>query len=88
MPRLHDIEEKCLFGLQVDKENDEVFFNEESHTYKDKYDGSDYISATQLIGKYKQPFDENFWSSYKALEAVMGTEGFSVLKPILLQSKI
>lgn len=60
MPRLIGQEEKTLFGLKVDKENQDVFFNDEKHEYIDKKDGSKYISVTTLVGKYKQPFDENF----------------------------
>ena len=88
MPKLEGIGEKQLFGLQVDKENDEVFFNDEKHEYRDKRDGSKYISVTQLVGNYKPHFDENFWSSYKAMEAIMNPTEWSVLKPILLQTKI
>jgi hypothetical protein len=60
MPKLDGMREKQLFGLQVDKENDEVFFNDEKHEYRDKKDGSKYISVTQLVGNYKPHFDENF----------------------------
>lgn len=88
MPRLIGQEEKTLFGLKVDKENQDVFFNDEKHEYIDKKDGSKYISVTTLVGKYKQPFDKNFWSSYKACEALMGVTEFSAIKPVLLQSKV
>ena len=60
MPKLVGVDEKVLFGLQVDKENDEVFFNDQKHEYRDKKDGTKYISVTQLLGEYKQPFDSNF----------------------------
>lgn len=88
MPKLDGMCEKQLFGLQVDKENDEVFFNDEKHEYRDKIDGSRYISVTQIVHMYQQPFDENFWSSYKACEAIMGAAKFSAIKGVLLQSKV
>ena len=31
-------------------------------------DNSKYISVTTLIERFGQPFDESFWSAYKALE--------------------
>jgi hypothetical protein len=44
-----------------------VIFDEPTHTYTSK-DGGTFISATTLIGKYKEPFDEDFWSTYKGIE--------------------
>ena len=64
-------------GLTIDKVNDEVCFNEESHKYwNTKYRDLDYISITTLIGKYHEKFDENFWSSYKAIERIVGEAVF------------
>ena len=60
MPKLDGICEKQLFGLQVDKEDDTIFFNDKNHEYRDKQDGSKYISVTQIVHMYQQPFDENF----------------------------
>lgn len=88
MPKLIGQEEKYLFGLQVDKENQDVFFNDEKHEYRDKVDGSKYVSVTTLVGEYKQHFDEQFWSSYKACEALMDPTSFSAIKPVLLQTKL
>ena len=88
MPKLIDVEEKSLFGLKVDKENDEVFFNDEKHEYRNKKDGSKYISVTTLIHEYQTPFDSNFWSSYKACESLMDQTSWTALKPILLQTKL
>jgi hypothetical protein len=45
-----------------------VVFREEDHVYINIYTGQKYISATTLIGEYKQPFDKDFWSEYKAVE--------------------
>lgn len=88
MPKLVDVNEKSLFGLSVDKENADVFFNDKEHLYLDKKDGTKYISVTQLIGEYKIPFDSEFWSSYKACEAIMDPTSFSSIKQVLLQTKI
>ena len=68
MPKLNGIEYKEMYGLSVDKENSELFFNDKSHLYVNKKDGSKYISVTTLISQYENKFDEDFWSKYKAIE--------------------
>ena len=51
-----------------------VSFDEASHTYtSDK--GENYISVTTLISKYTPPFDAHFWSTYKAVKAVLEKYG-------------
>lgn len=87
MPKLEGIEPKQMFGLDVDKENSECFFNDKKHLYINKTDGSKYISVTTLIKQYEQPFLEDFWSKYKALEALMNTNEFEALKGPLKASK-
>ena len=87
MPKLQGIENKQISNIQVDKENDDVFFNDEKHTYYDKNTLDKYVSVTTLIHSYTQEFDEEFWSSYKALEALLDLETFVVLKKGLLASK-
>jgi hypothetical protein len=47
-----------------------VRFEEASHRYV-SHKGYDYISVTTLIKQYTPPFDEDFWSAYKALERVL-----------------
>jgi hypothetical protein len=37
---------------------DKVTFNEEAHSYTNDRNGKKYISATTIIGKFKQPFDK------------------------------
>lgn len=86
MPKLDNGSFGSAFGYQIDKMNDTVGFEDSSHTYFDLKDGSKYISATQLIHRYLPPFDSDFWSSYKACEAILGT-GFYELKKILLSTK-
>ena len=33
MPKLENVPMKSMFGLQVDKENDDVIYNDEKHCY-------------------------------------------------------
>lgn len=90
MPKLYDndnVNVKCVYGYQVDKENDSVIYNDETHSYIDKDDGSKYISVTTLIHKYAQPFNSEFWASYKALESLVDPLDFKYVKPRLLASK-
>ena len=53
-----------------------VRFYEPTHEYTTK-EGTKYISATTLIGKYKEPFDGDFWSIYKAIERTLTEAGGS-----------
>lgn len=87
MPKLDGIEYKELYGLSVDKENKELFFNDASHLYINKNDGSHYISVTTLIGEYENKFDEDFWSKYKALELFLDGDVWSNLKIKLQTTK-
>ena len=87
MPKLDKGNIKKMFGITVDKENDTVIYNDEQHCYLSKKDGSKYISVTTLIHQYAQPYDSDFWSSYKACEALLGNN-FYDLKKKLLSNKI
>ena len=86
MPKLENMPMKSMFGLQVDKEDDNVIYNDENHCYLSKKDGSKYISVTTLIHSYTQPFDAAFWSAYKACEWLLGPD-FTALKKVLLSNK-
>ena len=88
MPKLSGIETKTLFGKTVDKENDYVFFNDLEHLYLDKLSGERYISVTQLIHAYANPFNASFFSKYKALEALCDPDHFSLIKQGLLNTQI
>ena len=88
MPKLQGIENKTLFGKSVDKENDRVFFNDLEHLYLDKLSGEQYISCTQLIHNYANPFNAAFFSKYKALEALADPDHFSLVKVGLLNTQI
>ena len=87
MPALKDIEYKEINGIKVDKENDEAFFNDETHTYYNKETMQKYVSVTTLIHGYSQEFDENFWASYKALEAILSEESWMQIRSQLLSTK-
>jgi hypothetical protein len=76
-----------LEKLQVDKENDEVMYNDEKHTYWTKKDNQKCISVTTLIHKFSV-FDEDFWSKYKALESMLDAEDFKSVKSRLLENKV
>lgn len=42
------------------------------------------ISVTKLVGLYKAPFEREYWSTYKALELIIGADEFKTYrKPIL-----
>lgn len=58
-----------------DKVNGDVAFIDETHKYFNlKNPDIEYISVTTLIGKYHEEFDEDFWTSYKSLEFMMGQD--------------
>lgn len=87
MPKLKNVNEKYVNGLKVDKETKDVVYSDEAHVYIDKTDQQKYVSVTTLIGKYENPFDVFFWSSYKTCEKLMSEETFHVLKETLLATK-
>jgi ATP-dependent exoDNAse (exonuclease V) beta subunit len=87
MPALYGIEEKYFNGYKVDKENDHVVYSDEQHVYLDKEDCQKYISVTQLIHAYSNEFDAEFWSAYKALEAILDQEVWLSVKGTLLTRK-
>ena len=87
MPALKDIEYKEINGIKVDKFNDTVFFNDATHAYYDKETMEKYTSVTTLIHNYSQEFSESFWSSYKALEALLDESEWLQIKPQLLSNK-
>lgn len=77
-----------MIMLKIDKQNENMAFNQESHVYFDVTDTKKkYISVTTMIEKFGQPFDKDFWSSYKALEKLLPTEEWAIEKKSLLNSK-
>ncbi len=87
MPKLRGSKLKYVNGYAVDKENDNIIYSDEKHIYMDKTDNSKYESVTTIIGQYCQKFDSDFWSSYKACEALLDPTVFYPLKSKLLSSK-
>ena len=73
--------------MQCTKENFEVEFFEDTHTYIGKSCKSNYISVTTLISKFHEKFDKEFWLSYKTLEKILPIEYFDKIKPILTREK-
>jgi len=47
-----------------------ILFKEKKHEYFSE-DGQEYTSVSNLISKYKQPYDTDYWSRYKALEELI-----------------
>ena len=88
MPKLKGQETRQLFGYQVDKENSDVFFNDQKHVYLDKLTGEPYISVTTLIHSYEPEFNELFFARYKALEELADYDRFSLVKQRLLNTQI
>lgn len=79
--------EKVFNGYKVDKENADVIFSDEEHVYLGKEDGQQYVSVTSVIGLYGNKFDSDFWSSYKALEAILDQETWQIVRSSLLNKK-
>lgn len=73
-------------GLKIDKLNGVCAYNDEKHVYINTLDKSRYVSVTTLIHNYCQEFDGEFWSSYKALQQIMGDD-FTQIKSKLLKTK-
>lgn len=87
MPKLNDNAKHNTYkGRTIDKESKEVMFFDDTHEYIDKRDGIKGVSVTTLLSAYCNPFDSEFWSSYKAMEFLMGND-FINLKPTLLATK-
>lgn len=74
-------------SLPADKENEIVSYNDELHKYWVKGSNQSCISVTTLIHQFTT-FDEDFWSSYKALEALVGIDTFANVKTDLLDKKV
>lgn len=73
--------------MKIDKQNGNVAFDNESHTYWNLDNNERYISVTTLIHRYTQEFDKEFWSAYKALEKLLPKESWDIEKKSLLNTK-
>ena len=59
-------------NVKWDKKNGDIVFYEKEHLYQNvKYPHIKYTSVTSIIGKYHEPFDKDFWSSYGAIKNIM-----------------
>lgn len=74
MPVAQTQQEKYIAGIKVDKETDECFYNDETHSYYDKKTLQKGISVTTLVSKYCNEFDSAFWSAVKAMEKLLTPE--------------
>ena len=77
-------------AIVIDKINGDVAFNEELHLYwNTRNKDIKYTSVTTLIQNYYEKFDEEFWSSYKAIERIVGADVFKgmSIKGMLLDVK-
>jgi hypothetical protein len=72
--------------LEVDKADETVYYNDKLHKYWTRKSHQSCISVTTLIHNYTV-FDEDFWSSYKAIESLADPETFLGIKSLLLDSK-
>lgn len=72
--------------MKVDKQHQNVCYNDEKHTYWNENDNEKYVSVTTLIGKFCQEFDKEFWSGYKALERLLSADEFTMEKKQLLST--
>ena len=74
--------------MEIDKRNGNVCFNDAAHCYFDADNQHNrHIPVTTLIERYGQPFDKEFWSSYKALELLIPKDNWKIEKKSLLNTK-
>lgn len=73
--------------MVIDKQNGEVAYADETHSYWNVNDNEKYISVTTLIHSFTNPFDAQFWSAYKALELLLDSDAWKVEKKALLATK-
>lgn len=73
--------------MKIDKQNNDCAYNDENHKYWNVKTNDTYISVTTLIGKFKAPFDKDFWSKYKAFEKHVPQDVFKFEKGGLLNKK-
>lgn len=56
-----------------------IYFKDSTHEYVNER-GEKYTSVSSLWSKYKNEFDKEKWSNYKAIEAILGESSFKTLK--------
>lgn len=76
-------------NLVIDKVNGDLAFNEEMHKYWNVKDPTkNYTSVTTLISNYYEPFNEEFFSRYKALQEMISESEFKTIKSKMLKSAV
>lgn len=70
-----------------DKINGNCEYYDKEHVYIDSITKQKFISVTTLIHSYTHEFDGVFWSSYKAVEALLDEAAFEPIKKVLLATK-
>lgn len=55
-----------------------ILFNAQDHSYNGK--SITYTSVSKLIGKYKRPYNRDYWSKYKAYEKLLGVKEFKAIR--------
>jgi hypothetical protein len=56
----------------------QILFNAQDHSYNGKK--ITYTSVSKLIGKYKRPYNRDYWSKYKAYEKLLGQKEFKAIR--------
>ena len=73
---------------KITKQNGNIAFEEEAHIYYDvTQPDQKFISVTTLIHTFTNPFDKEFWSSYKTLEKLLSKDDWAIEKKSLLSTK-
>lgn len=73
---------------KITKQNGNIAFEEDAHIYYDVTNPNlKFTSVTTMIHSFTQPFDEQFWSAYKALEKLLPKEDWTIEKKALLATK-
>ena len=73
---------------KITKQNGNIAFEEDAHIYYDVTNPNlKFTSVTTMIHSFTQPFDEQFWSAYKALEKLLSKEDWAIEKKALLATK-
>lgn len=58
--------------------NKQILFNSKDHSYNGKK--ITYTSVSTLIGRYKKPYNREYWSTYKAYEKLLGKDAFKDIR--------
>lgn len=59
----------------------QILFRSDAHTYTSGKK-INYTSVSTLVGKFKKPYNTEYWSTYKAYEKLLGKDEFKSLKKL------